>query len=81
MKIPKPEKHNPKKLEKIRYLLQIKHRITGPMIARDPVNSSEFLFDPSYVYKILSGKCRPSRKLKVESAIARALGKQSWEQI
>jgi hypothetical protein len=81
MKIRKPEKHGQKKLEKIRYLLRIKNRITAKTIARDPLNPSEYLFDPSYIYKILLGRCRPSRKFKVENAIARALGKSSWSQL
>jgi hypothetical protein len=81
MKNHKPEKHGQKKLEKIRFLLRVKNRITAKTIARDPLNPSEYLFDPSYVYKILLGRCRPSRKFKVENAIARALGKSSWSQL
>lgn len=67
----KPEKHDQKKLNRVKFL-RWKKRISAKKIANG-------LFDPSYVYHVESGR-HVSRGLMVEREIAKALG-IPWEKI
>ena len=81
MKRKRIEKHSPKKLASVLTLIRIKRKVPLTVLAKDPKNPSDYIFSPSYASKILNGKCKPSRKLKVENGLARALGFESWAQI